>query len=173
MTASQAQAELARVLRAAGASISDPVRHQAKGVLQQVYAEVGYNYRMTDIQAAIGLVQLERLPEMLEIYRSGFESRGLEFAIWGHLSDGNLHPNVLPRDSDEVARGFDAQLEFAERAIRLGGCPLSEHGVGRNPFKQKILRRFVGAPALRTMRRIKRALDPGRRLSPGVLLPAV
>lgn len=65
MTASQAQAERARVLRAAGASISDLVRHQAKGVLQQVYAEVGYNYRMTDIQAAIGLVQLERLPEML------------------------------------------------------------------------------------------------------------
>jgi dTDP-4-amino-4,6-dideoxygalactose transaminase len=34
-------------------------------MLQQVYPEVGYNYRMTDIQAAIGLVQLQRLPEIL------------------------------------------------------------------------------------------------------------
>jgi dTDP-4-amino-4,6-dideoxygalactose transaminase len=29
------------------------------------YDEVGYNYRMTDIQAAIGIVQLERLDDML------------------------------------------------------------------------------------------------------------
>ena len=65
MTASREQADRARVLRAAGASISDLERHKAKGVLQQVYHEVGYNYRMTDIQAAIGLVQLKRLPEML------------------------------------------------------------------------------------------------------------
>lgn len=55
----------ARALRATGADISDLVRHQARGVLQQAYCEVGYNYRMTDIQAAIGLVQLRRLPEML------------------------------------------------------------------------------------------------------------
>ena len=65
LTASAEQAERARVLRSAGASISDLVRHKAKGVLQQVYHEVGYNYRMTDIQAAIGLVQLRRLPAML------------------------------------------------------------------------------------------------------------
>ena len=65
MTASQEQADRARVLRAAGASVSDLVRHQAKGVLQQAYYEVGHNYRLTDIQAAIGLVQLKRLPEML------------------------------------------------------------------------------------------------------------
>jgi dTDP-4-amino-4,6-dideoxygalactose transaminase len=66
MTGSQEQADRARVLRSAGASISDLVRHEAKGVLQQVYREVGYNYRLTDIQAAIGLVQLTRLPEMLQ-----------------------------------------------------------------------------------------------------------
>ena len=59
----------ARALRATGASISDLVRHQARGVLQQAYHEVGYNYRMTDIQAALGLVQLARLPEMLRARR--------------------------------------------------------------------------------------------------------
>lgn len=67
LTASAEQAERARALRATGASISDWTRHQAKGVLQQVYHEAGFNYRMSDIQAAIGLVQLRRLPEMLRL----------------------------------------------------------------------------------------------------------
>jgi dTDP-4-amino-4,6-dideoxygalactose transaminase len=58
-------AERARVLRSTGASVSDLVRHQAKGTILQEYHESGFNYRMTDIQAAIGLVQLRKLPEML------------------------------------------------------------------------------------------------------------
>jgi dTDP-4-amino-4,6-dideoxygalactose transaminase len=61
------QADRARALRATGASISDLDRHQARGVLQQVYHEAGFNYRMTDIQAAIGLVQLRRLEDMLRL----------------------------------------------------------------------------------------------------------
>ena len=59
------KAERAKILRATGASISDLVRHEALGVLQQQYHEAGYNYRFTDIQAAIGLVQLKKLDEML------------------------------------------------------------------------------------------------------------
>lgn len=59
-------AEKARMLRATGASISDLERHKAKGVLVQKYGDVGYNYRMTDIQAAIGLVQMTKLETMLE-----------------------------------------------------------------------------------------------------------
>lgn len=65
LLSSEEQAERARALRATGASISDLVRHQAKGTLQQEYHEAGYNYRLTDIQAAIGLVQLKRFAEML------------------------------------------------------------------------------------------------------------
>ena len=59
-------AEKARVLRSTGASISDLERHKAKGLLVQQYADVGYNYRMTDIQAAIGLVQLGKIEAMLK-----------------------------------------------------------------------------------------------------------
>jgi dTDP-4-amino-4,6-dideoxygalactose transaminase len=59
-------AEQARMLRATGASISDLERHKAKGVLVQKYGDVGYNYRMTDIQAAIGLVQMQKMEAILE-----------------------------------------------------------------------------------------------------------
>jgi dTDP-4-amino-4,6-dideoxygalactose transaminase len=60
-------AERACRLRSAGASISDLVRHQAKGVLQQTYPEPGFNFRMTDMQAALGLSQLRKLPAMLAL----------------------------------------------------------------------------------------------------------
>lgn len=59
-------AEQARVLRSTGASISDLERHKAKGVLVQQYDDYGYNYRMTDIQAAIGLVQMTKLGAMVD-----------------------------------------------------------------------------------------------------------
>jgi dTDP-4-amino-4,6-dideoxygalactose transaminase len=59
-------AESARVLRSTGASLSDLERHKARGSLVQQYHRVGYNYRMTDIQAAIGLVQMAKIDAMLE-----------------------------------------------------------------------------------------------------------
>ena len=58
-------AEHARRLRSHGASISDLDRHRAEGVVFEEYRELGYNYRMTDIQAAIGLEQLKRLDDLL------------------------------------------------------------------------------------------------------------
>jgi perosamine synthetase len=58
-------AERARVLRSHGASISDLVRHQASSVTIEAYEELGYNYRMTDIQAAIGIEQLKKLDDVL------------------------------------------------------------------------------------------------------------
>lgn len=59
-------ADKARILRSSGASISDLARHQAKGILLQNYPDFGYNFRLTDIQAAIGLVQMRKLDAMVE-----------------------------------------------------------------------------------------------------------
>jgi perosamine synthetase len=50
-----------RLLRQHGMSVSDTVRHAAKQVIAEEYVCVGYNYRMTDIQAAIGIEQMKRL----------------------------------------------------------------------------------------------------------------
>jgi perosamine synthetase len=54
-----------RLLRQHGMSIPDTVRHAAKAVVFEDYPVVGFNYRMTDIQAAVGRVQLRRLPDLL------------------------------------------------------------------------------------------------------------
>ena len=55
-----------RLLRQHGMSIPDTVRHASKRVVFEEYPVVGFNYRMTDIQAAVGRVQLERLPQILQ-----------------------------------------------------------------------------------------------------------
>src|SRR3979409_1958286 len=62
-----ALAARARRLRAHGMSVSDLDRHTADRVIIEEYNELGFNYRMTDIQASIGLVQLRRLPELLRV----------------------------------------------------------------------------------------------------------
>lgn len=55
----------ARVLRSHGASVSDLARHNASTVTIEQYELLGYNYRMTDIQAAIGTAQLRKLDGIL------------------------------------------------------------------------------------------------------------
>ena len=121
--------------------------------------------------AADMIVPFERFGEMMQIYRDGFGSRGLDFAVWGHISDGNVHPNVLPRSYEDVERGKEAILFFGREAARLGGCPLAEHGVGRNPVKQALLRDLYGDAGIEQMRALKRALDPTWKLAPGVMFP--
>ncbi|QRM57737.1 DegT/DnrJ/EryC1/StrS family aminotransferase [Sinorhizobium sp. BG8] len=54
-----------RLWRQHGMSVADTVRHGSKQVIYEEYPELGYNYRMTDLQAAIGRVQLRRLPELV------------------------------------------------------------------------------------------------------------
>src|SRR5262249_43946963 len=54
-----------RLLRQHGMSVPDTPRHAAKKVIFENYPVVGFNYRMTDIQAAVGRVQLRRLPGLL------------------------------------------------------------------------------------------------------------
>lgn len=54
-----------RLWRQHGMSVTDAVRHGSKQVIFEDYDELGYNYRMTDLQAAVGRVQLRRLPELV------------------------------------------------------------------------------------------------------------
>ncbi|KQR00307.1 glutamine--scyllo-inositol aminotransferase [Arthrobacter sp. Leaf141] len=55
-----------RTLREHSMSVSATDRHGSVLAPPEVYLEVGFNYRMTDLQAAVGIVQLGRLPEILQ-----------------------------------------------------------------------------------------------------------
>ena len=54
-----------RLWRQHSMSVPDTVRHGAKQVIFESYPMLGYNYRMTDIQAAVGREQLKKLPEIV------------------------------------------------------------------------------------------------------------
>jgi perosamine synthetase len=65
-----------KLLRQHGMSVPDTVRHGSNKVIFETHPVLGYNYRMTDIQAAVGREQLRRLPgivarrrEIADIYR--------------------------------------------------------------------------------------------------------
>ena len=53
-----------------GMSVSDAVRHGSNKVIFESYPALGYNYRLTDIQAAVGREQLKKVPDLVKRRRS-------------------------------------------------------------------------------------------------------
>ena len=121
--------------------------------------------------AADVIVPFDCLEASLDLYRATFARYGLEYAIWGHVSDGNMHPNVVPRSIEDVRRGRSAILEIGRGVMKMGGAPLAEHGVGRSALKQQLLRELYGDGGIEEMRAVKRALDPEWKFASGVLFP--
>jgi dTDP-4-amino-4,6-dideoxygalactose transaminase len=84
-----------RLLRQHAMSVPDTTRHAAKSVIFEEYPVVGFNYRMTDIQAAVGRVQLRRLPDLIE--------RRRELAAKYYEAFRTI-PGLLPPEVPEWAR---------------------------------------------------------------------
>jgi perosamine synthetase len=82
VTNDRALAKRLRRLRHQGMSVSDFARHDASPTVFESYPEIGYNFRITDIQAAIGLAQLDRLHELLARRRAVAER--YQRALAGH-----------------------------------------------------------------------------------------
>ena len=76
-------------------SVPDTARHNAKEPIFESYLNVGYNYRLTDIQAAMGREQLKRLPEMIAQRR---------FLAGQYRELLKRIPGVLPPGEPEWAR---------------------------------------------------------------------
>ena len=116
-----------RRLRQHGMNVSDLARHSATQVVFESYDEVGYNYRMTDLQAGIGLVQLQRLPEMLNRRRS------LALRYSERLSA--ISWLVIPTESDGCRHNFQSYM------VRLH----SDAPVTRDQLMQELLSRGVSS----------------------------
>lgn len=81
-----------RLLRQHGMSVPDTVRHGSAQVIFEDYVIVGYNYRMTDMQAAVGRQQLKKLPDIIA-RRRAIASRYAELL-------GNIEGLRLPFEPD-------------------------------------------------------------------------
>ncbi len=65
-TSNKEYSDRIRLLRQHGMSVNDRTRYESNKVIFEEYVEVGYNYRMTDIQASVGIKQLEKLDWIVE-----------------------------------------------------------------------------------------------------------
>jgi len=98
-------AERLRPLRQHAMTVSDVARHNAKSIVLESYDEVGYNFRMTDVQAAIGLVQLGRVDGFIE-RRRAFAARYTD----GLAKLGWLVPPTEPEGSRHNFQSYMARL---------------------------------------------------------------
>jgi perosamine synthetase len=106
-------AERAGRLRSFGASISDHARHQARGLVHEEYAELGYNYRMTDLQAAIGIEQLAKLDRLLARRRQIAERYDNAFRLLPHVQLPGR-----PAYADHAFQSYGMRLSPASRISR-------------------------------------------------------
>ena len=81
MTSQEEVADRLRRLREHGMNVSAAARHASRDLVIEQYLETGFNFRMTDIQAAVGLVQLTRLDAIVD----GRRRRALRYQ--DHLAD--------------------------------------------------------------------------------------
>src|SRR4051812_37258711 len=79
-------ADRLRRLRQHAMDVSDVARHAARDIVIEGYPERGWNMRMTDMQAALGLTQLELLEEILAERRRQAERYTAAFERMPHLS---------------------------------------------------------------------------------------
>jgi len=97
-----------------GEAAYDPVRY--------IHHEIGYNFRLTNIQAALGVAQLEQLPEFLkrkrEIYQKYVESmeniKHLEMAPLPEYSDNNHWMNLVQIDTENYSEDRETLMQRLE-----------------------------------------------------------
>lgn len=109
------------------------------------------------------------LDAMIEEYVRILSGNSMEYCIFGHIGNGHVHVNILPRDEEELARAWEFYTQFARTAVSFGGSVAAEHGIGR--LKRKYMRIQFSERELAGMKAVKEQLDPQGILNPGVMHP--
>jgi len=116
-------------------------------------------------------VPLNRNREMLAHYHAKLREQALDYVIFGHLGDAHVHINILPHAEAQFQAGQDLMLDFARRAVALGGTVSAEHGLGKR--KAHLLALQYTPEQIESMKDVKRHLDPLWLLNRGNLFPTL
>jgi dTDP-4-amino-4,6-dideoxygalactose transaminase len=148
LTNNEGFAERLRLLRQHGMTIPDTQRHRTNTLVIERYACVGYNYRMTDLQGAIGIEQMKRLDGL--IARRRYLAGRYTAALQGHPY---LAPPFVPDYAEPNYQSYAVSL--AE------DCP-----VERDDILRTLLRRGIAAkPGVMTAHREPAYREPGFEVS--------
>lgn len=120
-TSNEKYNERLRLLRQHGMSVNDRVRHLSDKVIIEDHLEVGYNYRLTDIQAAVGIEQLNKLDRIIEERRT--------IANQYHKAFADIPFFRLPLETEGYFTNYQSYSIYLKTE-----CPL-----GRNELMQKLL----------------------------------
>ena len=114
-------AERMKILRQHGMSVSDRVRHQSSTIIFEDHLEVGYNYRMTDIQASVGIKQLAKLDWIIK------ERRRVAQKYYDGLK--NIDCIRLPIENSDKISNFQSYSIYLKENCKID----------RNALMQKLL----------------------------------
>ncbi len=107
------------------------------------------------------------LEEMMGAYRTGLGRTSLESAVFGHIGDNHLHVNIIPGSMEEYHKGTQLCLEWARKAVSMGGTVSAEHGTGK--IKKQLLSEMYGEQGIREIKGLKQLFDPNMILGRGNL----
>jgi perosamine synthetase len=113
--------ERLKKLRQHGMSVNDRDRHVSKKVIFEKYEELGYNYRLTDIQASVGIQQVKKLNEIVQKRR--------EIASLYNSAFKDIECIDLPKDNEHSTSNFQSYSIILKK-----NCPIK-----RNELMQKLL----------------------------------
>ena len=130
LTDDSALAKRMRELRTHGSTVSADARDKGKGFLLPEFNEAGYNYRMTDINAAVGLAQVKKLDYIIEEKRK-------RAALYNEIIGRKLPEFITPIEPEgwfHTYQSYVCMLDYE----RLGLDGIAAGGQYRNELLQKL-----------------------------------
>ena len=130
LTANSELARRMRELRTHGSTVSADARHKGKGFLLPEFNEAGYNYRMTDIQGAMGLAQIKKLDKIIDEKRKSA-------AVYQALIPDRLPEWIPPMEPDGYFHTYQSYVCMLDmEKLRLNS--IHDGGEYRNILLQKL-----------------------------------
>ena len=123
--------------------------------LKYIHNEIGYNYRLSNLQASIGVAQLEKLPQFLKskkkifsLYSDGISSiNGLEINQVPKFSSNNHWINLLKIDKDKYGKDPQRLMAYLDKNL-IESRPIWFLNHKQKPFKNFQNYRIENAPDL-------------------------
>lgn len=115
VTGNMRQAEELKILRHQGMSVSDVVRHKTKKIIKESYNVIGFNFRMSDLQAAVGVEQMKKLPLILK-KRAALANRYTK----AFSKTKNIIPSFVPEDYVHNFQSYIIRLRKNNKITRDG-----------------------------------------------------
>ena len=130
LTDDEALAKRMRELRTHGSTVSADARDKGKGFLLPEFNEAGYNYRMTDVQGAMGLAQAKKLDLIVKAKRDGA-------AIYNKLIAEKLPEFITPVEPEGYFHTYQSYVCMLDLK-KLGLDSIKAGGEFRNNLLQKL-----------------------------------